>query len=106
MRFEQCDQAGVFGLQRCQFTAMRWNSCSMIAPTPLLDWRDSAECADLYNIDSPSDLPADALELLHKCGDFLEHALLFSQVLRIERTHFGQNGIQLRATVAGKFTLQ
>lgn len=38
VRFEQCDQAGVFGLQRCQLTAMRWNSCSMIAPTPLLDW--------------------------------------------------------------------
>ena len=38
-------------------------------------------------------------------GDFLEDALFFGEIVRIERTHFWQNIIQLCAVFAGVFTL-
>ena len=36
-----------------------------------------------------SNLPADALELLHKRNNFLKNMLLFCQVLRVKRAHLG-----------------
>lgn len=53
----------------------------------------------------PSNLPTHAFKLLHKSGDFLEHALFLGQVLGIKRTHFRQNGIEFCTAVAGKFPL-
>jgi hypothetical protein len=38
-----------------------------------------------------------------KAAIILENALLHGQVLRIQRTHLGQNGIELSAIVAGEF---
>ena len=49
------------------------------------------------------DLPTHTFELLNESSDFLEHALLFGQVLRIKRAHLGQNGIELGAIVTGEF---
>ncbi|SDX57045.1 hypothetical protein SAMN05421881_1003102 [Nitrosomonas halophila] len=54
---------------------------------------------------SQSNLSTHTLELLNKRGNLLENALLLRQVLRIQRTHFWQNGIQLGAIVAGKLPL-
>lgn len=49
------------------------------------------------------DLPTHAFKFLNESSDFLEHALLFCQVLRIKRAHLGQNGIELNTIVTGKF---
>jgi len=46
-----------------------------------------------------SNLPTHTLELLHKRSDLLKHGLLLGQVLRIQRAHLGQYGIQFCATV-------
>lgn len=46
-----------------------------------------------------SNLPAHTLELLHKRSDLLEHCLLLGEVLRVQRAHLGQHGVQLRSTV-------
>ena len=54
-------------------------------------------------MDSPSDLPAHPFELLNKSSNFLEHALLFGEELRIKRAHPGQNRIQLGATLTREF---
>lgn len=52
------------------------------------------------------DLPTHTFKLLNESSDFLEHALLFGQVLRIKRAHLGQNGIELSAIVTGEFLFQ
>ena len=49
------------------------------------------------------DMPTHTFELLNESSDFLEHALLFGQVLRIKRAHLRQNGIELGAIVTGEF---
>lgn len=55
---------------------------------------------------TPLDMPTHTFELLNESSDFLEHALLLGQILRIQRAHLGQNGIELRTAVTGKFPLQ
>lgn len=50
------------------------------------------------------DLPTHTFELFNESSDFLEHTLLFGQVLRIKRAHFGQNSIELSAIFAGELT--
>ena len=47
-----------------------------------------------------------AFELLHKSSNFLKHALLFGQVLRMQWTHRWQNGIQFGAIVTGELALE
>ena len=43
-------------------------------------------------------------KLFYKGSYLFKNALLFSQVLRIQRAHFGQNRIQLCTIIAGEFT--
>ena len=57
-------------------------------------------------IGSLSDLPTHTFELLHKRSDFLKHVLLFGQILRVQRTHLGQNGIEFSAIFTGKLPLE
>jgi len=51
-----------------------------------------------------SNLATNPFKFLHKRCDFLKNALLLRQVLRIERTHFGKNGVELGAILAGKLS--
>lgn len=46
-----------------------------------------------------SEHPSHTLELLHKRSDLLKHRLLLGQVLRIQRAHLGQHGVQLSTAV-------
>ena len=51
-------------------------------------------------------LPTYTFEFFDKSSDFLKNALLLCEVLRIERAHLGQNGIELSAIFTGKLPLQ
>ena len=51
-------------------------------------------------------LTTNTFEFFDKSRNFPEHALFLGQVLRIERAHLGQNGIQFGACLAGKFPFQ
>ena len=51
------------------------------------------------------DRQTNAFELLNKCYNLLEYDLLLGQVQWIERAHFRQQGVELRAVFAGKFAL-
>lgn len=51
-------------------------------------------------------LSTHAFKFLHIGGDLLEHALLLGQILRIQRAHLGQHGVQFRAVVARKFPFE
>ena len=53
-----------------------------------------------------SNLSPHTLKFLNKSRNFLEYALLSAQVQGVEGARFWKNGIEFRATVAGKFTLQ
>ena len=51
-------------------------------------------------------MPTYAFELLNESSNFLEFASFCGQVLWVERTHLGQDGIELRAIVTSKFPLE
>jgi len=51
-------------------------------------------------------LPAHPFEFFDKIRDLLEHTVLFGKILRIERAHSGQDGIEFSAIIAGKFAFE
>ena len=53
-----------------------------------------------------SNLPTYALEFFHKGRNALKNPLFLFEILRIKGAHLGQNFVQLRAVLTGKFPLE
>jgi hypothetical protein len=53
-----------------------------------------------------SNSPTNPLKFLHKRSHFPKHGLLFGQVQRVQGAHFGEQGVEFGAVVAGVFALE
>lgn len=88
----------LFGIRVCKFRSSN-QLCMLVYRI-----RDKNSLKPSQIDETPAlDLPTHAFKFLNESNDFLEHALLFGQVLRIQGAHLGQNGIEFSAIVTGKF---